>query len=492
MACMVTEASSGAAGNRRKILLFLSIAVLALLLRLPALDARPMHTDETVNAYLIGELLTGHGYHYDPRDRHGPALYAATLPIVRLAGAHNLAELNERLLRLVPALMGALAVFLFLPLVRALGWSAWVAALLWAIAPLPLYYNRYFIHETGFVAATLMLLVGGLRAAVTTGVRASGWAIIAGIGAGLMLAFKETAVLNFAALGVAALAAAWPLNYAAWRPIVQRKLLGVVVALAVTLLFYTWGFSEWQGPVDFVKSFGRFAARAGGEGHEKPWWYFLALLGGGKSGLLFLALAAWGGTLAWRSGGWRGRLLVVYAVAIFIIHSAIPYKTPWLALNLWLPLALLVGWAVAALHTQRRWTALALVVVPLLVTLTMDVHVRVFRDPAGDNNPYAYAHTSADVLNLQARVKELAARKPADHAPEIAVVMDDPWPLPWYLRQFNRVGYWQEADDPGAADIYITSSDVPEHLRAHLHEFTSEYFGLRPNELLLLWLKEAK
>ena len=492
MARMVTEDSSGAAGKRRSFLLFFALAVLALLLRLPALDARPMHTDETVNAYLIGELLSGHGYHYDPQDRHGPALYAATLPVVRVAGAHNLAELNERLLRLVPALMGTLAVFLFLPLLRVLGWTALIGALLWAIAPLPLYYSRYFIHETGFVAATLMLIVGGLRAALTTGLRASGWAIIAGIGAGLMLAFKETAVLNFAALGVATLAATWPLLRAAWRPIAQRKLLGVVVALAVTLFFYTWGFSEWQGPADFVKSFGRFAARAGGEGHEKPWWYFLALLGGGKSGLLFLALAAWGGTLAWRSGGWRGRLLVVYTVAIFIIHSAIPYKTPWLALDLWLPLALLVGWAVAALYTQRRWTTLALVVVALLATLTRDVYVRVFRDPAGDNNPYAYAHTSDDMLNLQARVEELAARKPAGHALEIAVVMDDPWPLPWYLRQFNRVGYWQETDDPVAADFYITRADVPDHLHARLQGFTPEYFGLRPNELLLLWRKETK
>src|SRR5262249_30981026 len=39
----------------------------------------------------------------------------------------------------------------------------------------------------------------------------------------------------------------------------------------------------------------------------------------------------------------RGALsvLVVYALATWVIYSLIPYKTPWLALNLWLPLTLL-------------------------------------------------------------------------------------------------------------------------------------------------------
>ena len=35
--------------------------------------------------------------------------------------------------------------------------------------------------------------------------------------------------------------------------------------------------------------------------------------------------------------------LGIYALAIAVIYSAIPYKTPWLALNFWLPLAILAG-----------------------------------------------------------------------------------------------------------------------------------------------------
>ena len=39
-------------------------------------------------------------------------------------------------------------------------------------------------------------------------------------------------------------------------------------------------------------------------------------------------------------------MLAVYALLVIGIYSAIPYKTPWLALNFWLPLAILAGIAV--------------------------------------------------------------------------------------------------------------------------------------------------
>ena len=54
---------------------FFLIALLGLLLRLPQLGTRPMHTDEAVNAYIVGQLLAGENYTYDPQDRHGPVCW---------------------------------------------------------------------------------------------------------------------------------------------------------------------------------------------------------------------------------------------------------------------------------------------------------------------------------------------------------------------------------------------------------------------------------
>ncbi len=79
---------------------FLLVALLALLLRLPQLGARPMHTDEAVNAYIVGQLLAGQPFTYDPQDRHGPALAALALPLARMQGARTFSDLTESELRL--------------------------------------------------------------------------------------------------------------------------------------------------------------------------------------------------------------------------------------------------------------------------------------------------------------------------------------------------------------------------------------------------------
>ena len=53
--------------------------IVALALRCPLLDQRPMHNDEAVNAVKFGQLWEGGVYRYDPNEYHGPSLFYATL-----------------------------------------------------------------------------------------------------------------------------------------------------------------------------------------------------------------------------------------------------------------------------------------------------------------------------------------------------------------------------------------------------------------------------
>jgi hypothetical protein len=75
--------------------------------------------------------------------------------------------------------------------------------------------------------------------------------------------------------------------------------------------------------------------------------------------------------------------------------------------------------------------------------------------------------------------------------PRIAVVAADPWPLPWYLRKFTQVGFWQPGQEAGPADFYLTSTDVSDKLSERLKDFRPEFFGVRPNVLLMLWVPTA-
>jgi len=70
------------------------------------------------------------------------------------------------------------------------------------------------------------------------------------------------------------------------------------------------------------------------------------------------------------------------------------------------------------------------------------------------------------------------------------VVAADLWPLPWYLRKFQRVGFWQPGQDPGRTDFYITSTDSAGPLGDKLNDCRPEFFGVRPEVIMILWLPE--
>jgi predicted membrane-bound mannosyltransferase len=72
-------------------------------------------------AVKFATLLETGEYRYDPNDHHGPTLYYFTLPSAWVRGQKTLASLDERTLRVVPALFGAGLILLIFTLRRDLG-----------------------------------------------------------------------------------------------------------------------------------------------------------------------------------------------------------------------------------------------------------------------------------------------------------------------------------------------------------------------------------
>jgi uncharacterized protein (TIGR03663 family) len=490
--------------------IFVALALIALAVRLPQLGERPVHTDEAVNAYLTGQLLAGESFHYDPRDRHGPVLYLLAKPVVQLCGAKNFAGLTETQLRLTPVIAGSLTVLLFGAGVEMFGFiTCLIAALLFVIAPLPVYYSRYFIHETLFVAVTLGLILSGWYALNKISV----WfAALAGLCAALLVACKETAVIHFFALAVA-MAGGLLLNRRrvgtpstrSASPLVESQraepvlgvpslkalLIALGVFVVVTVLLFSWFGRNWRGLADLFRIAPHLAARAAGEGHEKPFGYYFTLL---NSTIIFFPLALVGIYAAIRdavaSARKTGPLLAIYGVMVFLIYSAIPYKTPWLALNFWLPLALLCGLAVESIwkrlkKSTSRWVVI-LVFTTMLAFAGRQTKTLAFDKPADEKNPLAYAHTVEDLLRLPQRLEQLTTERKLTQ-PVIAMVATDPWPLPWYLRKFSRVDFWQPEQNVASADFYITSTEAAEKLGDKLKDRRPEFFGLRAEVVVILW-----
>ena len=168
------------------------------MVKVSALDQKPLHHDEANQAVKFGQLLATGDYQYDPVDHHGPTLYYLTLPLAWLKGEKSLVDIDEWTIRLVPLAFGV--GLLWLPILArgALGHvGVLVAALLMATSPIFTYYSRYYIQEMLFVFFTLGALVSLWRYQTSKQVS---WAVWFGLSCGLMHATKETCVLSFAAM----------------------------------------------------------------------------------------------------------------------------------------------------------------------------------------------------------------------------------------------------------------------------------------------------
>jgi uncharacterized protein (TIGR03663 family) len=496
--------------------IFLVPVLLAAALRLPGLAERPMHADEAVHADKLGTLLEGGGYVYDPSEYHGPTLYYLTLPSAWLQGARRYVEIDEVTLRAVPAVLGAALVAAHLGVRASLGTAgALVAALLAAVSPAMVYYSRYYIHETPLVLFTFGALLGG------------GWylrkpgavpALATGACVGLMHATKETAPLAvfsmLAALGLTLIVDHWRGHGppSIWEVAKGRDvLLAVLAGLLVAGVLFSSFLSHPRGLVDSVRAYGMYVVRANAASwHFHPWYYYLGLLVHFPArgtpvwteGLI-LGLAVAGAAAGWIPSAAPAadsrvlRFLAFYTLLTVVVYSVIPYKTPWCLLGFLHGMILLSGaGAVVAVQAFRRRVTKG-VIVALLVSAAAQLGGQAFagsfRFPADPRNPYVYAHTSTDVFEIVGRLRDLARAHPDGTGLPVQVISrENLWPLPWYLRGFSRVGWWngvsEQAEDapvivvtpdmepalvrklydvppPGERELYVSLFDRPVELR---------------------------
>ena len=136
----------------------------------------------------------------------------------------------------------------------------------------------------------------------------------------------------------------------------------------------------------------------------------------------------------------------LYALAILVLYSLIPYKTPWCALQLLVPLAIapfLAPWT-----RPRALVAIPLVALSLAANAIGDAAIA--RDPDSKDIPYNYASASPEVKQLAATVASAMDAAAGREQPFVAVALPpaDTWPFPWYNRPYEpQTGYWTSFDD---------------------------------------------
>lgn len=459
-----------------------------------------MHHDEANQALRCKPLLSEGLYRYESFDHHGPTLYYLAAPLLLATCGRNFDDCTEIALRSVTALAGIAVMLLLLPLRNVLGGTGLAAAMACvALSPGLVYFSRFFIQEMILVALTAGLLTALWRYACLPSRR---WAIAIGLAVGLMIATKETAVLTFAAL---ILAAAATCQRSCWRRPTAHLLWAFATAVVVLGIFYTSFFSNWRGPVDLIAAIPIYLNRAGGGGHDHPWWWYFRPLTQHEWPILLLALT--GLIAAWqdRSDEPRAvflRLVAVAAPLLLAFYSLIHYKTPWCVMSPLFLFTILAGHGFAILiraaGAWRFFTVWPMMGAALMILgltawqLSLSPRVR-----SDAHNWYAYVETSSDLLNMLARIERLASQHPQGRSLPVAVVSpgENIWPLPWYLRRYRQVGYWTSAAEvPGTflPDLVIGSAEESEPVARRLGPDRHEkYYGLRPGVLILLYCRSA-
>lgn len=438
------------------IVCWIGVMAVAAFLRFDDLTARPVHADEATGARITGQRMEIKGYIFDPLHYHGPTLSIAGKLSARAQGMGGWSELEKGALRLVPALAGCLLVLVPLAGRRRFGDGPMlVAALALATSPLLVYYSRMYIHE-------MLLALFGVLALFQSASAKRWWP--AGLWVGLMFATKETFAISMMAwLGAAGLLyGIGLLRKEAPKPLELLKtqlrpaLLAAGLALLTSLAFYTNGFTYWQGAVDSVKTYFVYDLV---EGHAKPASYYVELLlkprelGGVwwfETTVALLALAAVTGSVVSRSMARPARLAIQFlalgAVFHFFIYTLIAYKTPWLMVLPWAHVCLLAGFVVVLpLPNRGTKVGLAVVVAAFLSIEFIQSRQATGRLASDERNPYAYVPTSVDIESLEPWLVSLDKALPERSLEPIGVIGSEYWPLPWYLRHYEKVGYWAEA-----------------------------------------------
>ena len=496
------------------IYLFLA-ALLALALRLPHLDQRPMHNDEAVNAVKFGRLWEHGVYRYDPNEHHGPSLPYATLALGRLTGAPDFDHFSEVRLRLVTVLFG-LALLLPLPLLmdglgrRGLIW----AGLFTAVSPAMVFYSRYYIHEMLLVFFTFLALAAGWRYWRS---RKPGWILLAGASLGLMQATKETFVLTLAAAALALLlnqfwgrlldASGLPGKA---RPVnVGHLAAGAGVWILVWAVLLSSFLANPVGLLDSFRTYQPWLHRLHGASahlHSCLFYphrllYFHVAPGPIWSEALILALAIVAGLAGFvRHGLGRAdanlvRFLALYTLLLTAIYSLLPYKTPWCLLSFWHGMILLAGVGAGVLLRKVGLGARRMVCAALLLAgvahLAWQAWQAATTYAADRRNPYVYAQTSPDLLRLVSQIESLAAVAPQGHNLLIKgmTAQGDCWPLPWSLRQFQQIGWWDHLLPDPYAPVMIVSAQWEAKLDEKKTHLMVGYFELRPQVFLELYVQ---
>jgi uncharacterized protein (TIGR03663 family) len=442
---------------------------LAVFLRFFLLGIKPPHFDEGINGWFVDQMMKNGFYKYDPTNYHGPLHFYVLLLSQTLFGR------NVWALRLPVVLVSISCVWLCFEFGPLVGRNVTrMAALAMAVSPGFVFYGRYSIHEVWLVLFS-MLFILGLLGLWKFGTPNYMWC--AGMGLAGMILTKETYVIHVgcAALAVPVLFLSNRLNpipdarpaKQTWDYVDLALVIGVG-AFAI-VFFYSGTFFHWSGVKGLYQAYEPwFDTGHAGHGHEKPWYYWLELMGRYElpvaSGLLLCLFCQQFKNL-------NLRYLMIYGVGTLIAYSIVRYKTPWCIVSFIWPFLFVFGAAMVVIPQRYRLATYVISGTLLCASLGLTIWLNYFRCTT-DTEPYVYVQTYNDIFKLTRPLLKLAKRDARYYQLTGHMIRTSAYPLPWILGDFPHIGYYEHEDLPAKvdADFLLVQEDRIKEVEPKLHD----------------------
>ncbi|XGC81745.1 TIGR03663 family protein [Bdellovibrio bacteriovorus] len=435
--------------------LWLALLFMVMWTRFYHLSAKPIHFDESINGWFSLQIFKGL-YKYDPNNYHGPLYFYL------LAAFESLWGRSLEILRTVPAVFSVLSVvlFSFRPL-RSPKTENWLLFFLF-LSPSFIFFGRSGIHEMPFVFFQILLMVGVIRWLELKDTKALTLVLFGVWGIALL---KETFVITLFSLFIALCT----LGFSWWKDLAiqirrlwntQLTWLGLILLLLFAQ-FYTSFFTNPQGLIDFVKSFLPWAKTGvQGHGHEKEFWYWLAVLFKAEP-VVLLGVIVSCFTIFGKSS--RLRTVSIFSLIQLSIYSVIPYKTVWCLLTIVWGFYFVLAFAFMEIKRARLRNLLIVMTLLLSVFNIPSVYNSVYRTPLQFSHPFFYVNSTYAAQKMQNLILQTAKEQPALFDEPLQIGMPEQWPWPWTLRHFTKLSYDLCGKNPiRGASIYMCERlDMP-------------------------------
>ncbi len=432
--------------------------LILLLLRFYHLDARPPHHDESVNGWFVDGILNRGYYVYDPKNYHGPLFFYILTFFEKVFGR------SVDALRIPTVIFGSLTAFTPFLFRKWLGKAGtWIAVLFFVFSPAYIFYSRYSIHETLFGLSCILFFYYWLM------IKEEGfvWKNVAGFGLslGTMACLKENFVLYGGAL-VSGELLMWGYDRKAPFEFTKKFWIGlssgVGIAIVIIGLFFSGFFQDPTGIPNFFNAFmAWFQTGENGNGHAKPFYYWLVLMGKFEwfalAGLVFAPF-----TFLSRSVPKAIRLSGLVGVFLWLIYSIVAYKTPWCVLSFEWALIYVVSYWFGKWFEGKGKVFVATAMLVGLTISTYEAYDAAWLNPDQEDHLFIYGQTYRDFMRPIQVITDLGHAHPELHNTlRIQVISSYTWPLPYLLGEFKQAAYHGENNVPDVLDADYVLMDQP-------------------------------